>query len=58
MKGNNSQNYIGRYAPSPTGRLHLGNLRTGLLAWLHARLNDGQLLLRMDDLDTPSANTA
>jgi len=31
-----SNKYIGRYAPSPTGRLHLGNLRTGLLAWLHA----------------------
>lgn len=48
-----SQPYIGRYAPSPTGRLHLGNLRTALLAWLHARLNKGQFLLRMDDLDTP-----
>lgn len=45
--------YIGRYAPSPTGRLHLGNLRTALLAWLHARLHKGQFLLRMDDLDTP-----
>lgn len=45
--------YIGRYAPSPTGRLHLGNLRTALLAWLHARLHKGQWLLRFDDLDTP-----
>ena len=45
--------YIGRYAPSPTGRLHLGNLRTALLAWLHARLNKGEWLLRFDDLDTP-----
>ena len=48
-----STQYIGRYAPSPTGRLHLGNLRTALLAWLHARLNDGIFLLRFDDLDTP-----
>lgn len=44
---------VGRYAPSPTGDLHLGNLRTALLAWLHARLQDGEFLLRMEDLDTP-----
>ncbi len=43
----------GRYAPSPTGRLHLGNLRSALLAWLHVRLCNGQFILRMDDLDTP-----
>ncbi len=45
--------YRGRYAPSPTGRLHLGNLRTALLAWLHARLSQGQFILRIDDLDAP-----
>ena len=45
--------YRGRYAPSPTGRLHLGNLRTALLAWLHARLSRGRFILRIDDLDTP-----
>lgn len=45
--------YVGRYAPSPTGRLHFGNLRTALLAWLHARLYQGEFLLRFDDLDTP-----
>ena len=44
---------IGRYAPSPTGDLHLGNLRTALLAWLHARVQGGQFLLRMEDLDQP-----
>ncbi len=44
---------IGRYAPSPTGPLHLGNLRTALLAWLHARSQGGKLILRMDDLDAP-----
>ncbi len=43
---------VGRYAPSPTGPLHLGNLRTALLCWLHARANGGRMLLRMDDLDT------
>lgn len=43
----------GRFAPSPTGPLHLGNLRTALLAWLEARLRGGEFLLRFDDLDTP-----
>ena len=41
----------GRYAPSPTGDLHLGNLRTGLLAWLFARSTGRQFLLRFEDLD-------
>ncbi len=43
----------GRYAPSPTGDLHLGNLRTALLAWLHARLQGGAFLMRMEDIDAP-----
>ena len=47
------QGYRGRFAPSPTGPLHRGNLRTALLAWLDARLAGGELLLRLDDLDTP-----
>ncbi len=47
------QGYRGRFAPSPTGSLHRGNLRTALLAWLDARLAGGELLLRLDDLDTP-----
>ena len=42
----------GRYAPSPTGELHLGNLRTALLAWLFARSTDRRFLLRIEDLDT------
>ncbi len=42
----------GRYAPSPTGRLHLGNLRTALLAWLSARSAGGEFLLRIEDLDS------
>jgi glutamyl-tRNA synthetase len=42
----------GRFAPSPTGTLHLGNLRTALLAWLFARTADARFLVRMEDLDT------
>ena len=41
----------GRYAPSPTGPLHLGNLRTALLAWCFARSRSGRFLLRIEDLD-------
>jgi glutamyl-tRNA synthetase len=41
----------GRYAPSPTAELHLGNLRTALLAWLFARLTERRFLLRIEDLD-------
>jgi len=44
---------VGRYAPSPTGDLHLGNLRTALIAWLQARVAGGQFLMRMEDVDTP-----
>ncbi|HKT39206.1 MAG TPA: tRNA glutamyl-Q(34) synthetase GluQRS [Ktedonobacterales bacterium] len=43
----------GRYAPSPTGALHLGNLRTALLAWLFARTASGRFILRIEDLDLP-----
>ena len=42
----------GRYAPSPTGELHLGNLRTALLAWLGARSRDAGFLVRIEDLDS------
>jgi glutamyl-tRNA synthetase len=41
----------GRYAPSPTGLLHLGNLRTALLAWLFARSAGARFLMRIEDLD-------
>jgi len=41
----------GRYAPSPTGRLHLGNARTALLAWLDARAAAGAFVLRVEDVD-------
>ncbi len=42
-----------RLAPSPTGALHLGNARTFLLTWLHARASGGSVVLRIDDLDGP-----
>ncbi len=45
----------GRYAPSPTGDLHVGNLRTGMLAWLFARHDGSDLRLRIDDLDPATA---
>ncbi|HSN12176.1 MAG TPA: glutamate--tRNA ligase family protein, partial [Propionibacteriaceae bacterium] len=41
----------GRFAPSPTSDLHLGNLRTALLAWLFARSTGRRFLLRVEDLD-------
>lgn len=41
----------GRFAPSPTAPLHLGNLRTALVAWLEARLSGGRFLVRIEDLD-------
>lgn len=41
----------GRFAPSPTGALHLGNARTALLAWLHARAHGGAFVMRVEDLD-------
>jgi glutamyl-tRNA synthetase len=41
----------GRFAPSPTGVLHLGNLRTALLAWLSARSAGARFLVRIEDLD-------
>jgi glutamyl-tRNA synthetase len=43
----------GRFAPSPTGPLHLGNVRTALLAWLSARSAGGAYLMRLEDLDGP-----
>lgn len=42
---------IVRFAPSPTGRLHVGNVRTALLNWLFARSSGGEFLLRLDDTD-------
>lgn len=44
---------VGRYAPSPTGELHLGNLRTALLAWQQIRELGGIFILRIEDIDGP-----
>ncbi len=46
-----SSNLAGRFAPSPSGDLHVGNLRTALLAWLFARSAGRRFLVRMEDLD-------
>jgi glutamyl-tRNA synthetase len=43
----------GRYAPSPTGAIHLGNASTALVAWLAARSRGGAFVMRMEDLDRP-----
>ncbi len=43
----------GRYAPSPTGEIHLGNAATALFAWLSVRAAGGALVLRVEDLDRP-----
>ena len=42
---------VGRFAPSPSGRLHLGNLACSLLAWLSAKSQGGSIVLRIEDLD-------
>ncbi|MEA2649059.1 MAG: glutamyl-tRNA synthetase, partial [Candidatus Binataceae bacterium] len=46
-----------RYAPSPTGALHIGNVRSGLFAYLFARHNHGAFILRIDDTDTERSTT-
>ena len=47
-----------RFAPSPTGRLHVGNLRTALVNYLFARKMGGQFMLRIDDTDTERSTAA
>ena len=43
---------VGRFAPTPSGRMHLGNVFAGLIAWLSVRSRGGGMVLRMEDLDT------
>ncbi len=49
---------VTRFAPSPTGRLHVGNVRTALLNWLLARQAGGRFLLRLDDTDSARSTEA
>lgn len=49
---------VGRFAPTPSGRMHLGNVFAVLLAWVSVRSRDGELVLRMEDLDTQRTSEA
>lgn len=51
--GSTAQRIVGRLAPSPTGAQHIGNARTFLIAWLFVRSHQGEMILRIEDLDTP-----
>ena len=46
------KNCVGRFAPTPSGRMHLGNVFAAMLAWLSVRSKGGSMVLRMEDLDT------
>lgn len=50
-KEENRMETVGRFAPSPSGRMHLGNLMCSLLAWLSAKHEGGRVVLRIEDLD-------
>lgn len=47
---------VGRFAPTPSGKMHLGNVLCSLLAWLSARSQGGKIILRVEDLDTERSN--
>ena len=47
-----SNHAVGRFAPTPSGRMHLGNVFAALIAWLSVRSKGGEMVLRMEDLDT------
>ena len=49
--------FITRFAPSPTGLLHVGNIRTALVAWLFIKKHDGDFVLRIDDTDEARSTT-
>ena len=52
-------NTVTRFAPSPTGYLHIGGIRTALFSWAYAKKNNGKFILRIEDTDiersTPEA---
>jgi len=48
----NESKPVGRFAPTPSGRMHLGNVFAAMIAWLSVRSRDGEWILRMEDLDT------
>lgn len=52
------QTVVGRFAPSPSGRMHLGNAFSALLAWLSVRSAGGRMVLRLEDLDTARCKPA
>jgi len=47
---------VGRFAPTPSGRMHLGNVFAAMVAWLSVRSREGALVLRIEDLDTQRTN--
>lgn len=52
-----SNSPVGRFAPTPSGRMHLGNVFAALIAWLSVKSRNGALILRMEDLDTARTST-
>jgi glutamyl-tRNA synthetase len=48
---------VGRFAPTPSGRMHLGNVFAALIAWVSVRSRGGEMVLRMEDLDTQRTST-